>query len=68
MKKSLIAAVIVMCISAASFAQAPATKPAKKEKAKTEAKAEPKVEAKQAADSTKAPKHKHAAPAAKKAA
>ncbi|WP_160711122.1 hypothetical protein [Chitinophaga solisilvae] len=62
MKKSLIAAVVVMSISAASFAQAPAAKPAKKEKAKTEAKAP-------AADSTKkaaAPK-KAEKPAAKKA-
>ncbi len=56
MKKSLIAAVVVMSISAASFAQAPAAKPAKKA-AKTEAKA--------TADSTKkAVKHEHAKKAA----
>ena len=59
MKKSLIAAILVMSSSAAAFAQAPAAKHVKKVKAKTE---------KQATDSVKTVKHhvKHAA-AAKKA-
>ncbi|CAL1518315.1 hypothetical protein [Chitinophaga sp. MM2321] len=66
MKKSLIAAVVVMSISVASFAQAPAAKHVKKEKAKTEVKATADSTKKAATHSHKA-KADHAAPVAKKA-